>query len=200
MRLVKQLYYNLEEIDLLQRMGYKVNGASPKKSEGHRRIRYPFSVDHVNCISIGEGTEFLPGARLNIYPDSTSNLPRITIGDRCYLGHRMSIFGESDVAIGNDVLCADDVTIDSGNHGISPEMNIPYMNQPLSRASVKIGNNCWLGEKVMICAGVTIGDGCVIGAMSVVTKNVPDYSIAVGNPAKVIKKYDFEKHDWIRTQ
>ena len=58
---------------------------------------------------------------------------------------------------------------------------------------VSIGNNVWIGEHVSILPGVTIGEGSVIGANSVVSKSIPPYSIAVGSPAKVIKKYDFEK-------
>ena len=61
---------------------------------------------------------------------------------------------------------------------------------------ITVGDNCWIGEKTTILPGVNIGKGCVIGAMSVVTKDIPDYSIAAGNPARVIKRYDFEAHEW----
>ena len=196
MRFVKQLYYNLEEKGLLNRMGYGVHGLS--LGGASRRIRYPFMIDHLDCISIGEGTEFMPGARLNIYPEDEKHLFKLNIGKNCFFCNRMSVFVECDVNIGDNVLCADDVTIDSGNHGINPEMGIPYMDQELTRSPVSIGNNCWLGEKAFVCAGVTIGEGCVIGAMSVVTKDIPDYSVAVGNPAKVIKQYDFDKHEWVK--
>ena len=72
------------------------------------------------------------------------------------------------------------------------------MNQELTGKGVCIDEGSWIGEKVCILPGVTIGKKCIIGAGSVVTKDVPDYCIACGNPAKVIKKYDFDEHRWIR--
>ena len=63
---------------------------------------------------------------------------------------------------------------------------------------VHIGENVWVGAGTVIVPGVTIGKNSVIGAGSVVTKDIPDYSVAVGNPAKVIKRYDINKQKWIR--
>lgn len=63
-------------------------------------------------------------------------------------------------------------------------------------AQVKIGKNVWLAEGVIVMPGVTIGDGCVIGAHSVVNRDIPEASIAVGSPAKVIKRYSWEHHRW----
>ena len=57
-------------------------------------------------------------------------------------------------------------------------------------------NICWVGEKVIIMPGVTIGDRSIIGAGAIVTRDIPPYSIAVGNPAKVIKRYNFKTHSW----
>lgn len=71
-----------------------------------------------------------------------------------------------------------------------------YGSQELIKMNVEIGEYCWIGEKVMILPGVTIGDWCIIGAGSVVNKSIPSYSIAAGNPAKVIKRYNFETHIW----
>ncbi|MBL4677498.1 MAG: hypothetical protein JKY70_15040 [Mucilaginibacter sp.] len=61
---------------------------------------------------------------------------------------------------------------------------------------VIIEDNVWIGETVSVLPGVTIGKGSIIGASAVVTKNIPPYSIAVGNPAKVIKTYNFESNSW----
>ena len=102
------------------------------------------------------------------------------------------------VEIGKDTIFASDVLITSENHGMNPESNIPYHAQPLSTGEVTIGQGCWIGEKVSIISGggVRIGDKCIIAAGAVVTKDIPDYSIAGGIPARVIKRYDFEKHMW----
>lgn len=94
------------------------------------------------------------------------------------------------------MLIASHVMISSENHGTDPESDTPYMNQPLITKPVSIGDGCWIGEKVCILPGVNIGKKCIIGAGSVVTKSIPDYSIAAGNPARVIKKYSYETHNW----
>ena len=125
-----------------------------------------------------------------------TNVPEIIIGDGCNIGQRFSILAGGKVHIGNGVLIASDVLITSENHSIDPEAGALYMDQPLICKDVIIKNGCWIGEKVVIMPGVVIGEKSVIGAGSVVTKNIPDYSIAVGNPAKVIKQYDFENHKW----
>ena len=76
---------------------------------------------------------------------------------------------------------------------------MPIMNQPVKvLRKVRIGEGSWLGENVSVC-GASIGKHCVIGANSVVTKDIPDYCVAVGSPAKVVKKYDSEKKQWVRT-
>lgn len=65
---------------------------------------------------------------------------------------------------------------------------------------MKIGKNCWIGEGVIIMPGVAIGDGCVIGAHSIVKNSIPEASIAVGSPAKVVKRYSFEQKKWIKVK
>jgi len=76
------------------------------------------------------------------------------------------------------------------------DITIPIKEQPIINAGkVIIGEHSWIGENVCII-GAKIGKHCVIGANSVVTKDIPDYSVAVGVPAKVIKKYSFEKNEW----
>ena len=96
------------------------------------------------------------------------------------------------------VMVASNVLVTNENHGINPESTTPYMDQKLSAQDVKIGNGCWIGEKVSILSGVTIGEKCIIGAGSIVTKSIPSYSIAVGNPARIIKQYNFYTKRWER--
>ena len=149
-------------------------------------------------ISLGSNTTILNGCRLSVYGNKSRDMPVIQIGDRCYLAFGVSILADSNstVKIGDDVLFASNVIVTNENHGINPEADIPYMDQPLSSKNVEICNGCWIGEKVCILPGVRIGKKCVIGAGSVVTKSIPDYCIAAGNPAKVIKKYNFTTHAW----
>lgn len=118
------------------------------------------------------------------------------LGENVYMGNRNSFLLGGNITIGNDTLIASDILISSENHGTDPENPLSYGKQELICKDVAIGSGCWIGEKVIILPGITVGDKAVIGAGSVVTKDIPPYCIAVGNPAKVIKKYDFETHLW----
>lgn len=161
------------------------------------RVYNPRIISNPERIVLGENVTVLDRARLSIYGEHIDEIC-ITIGDNCYIGFDFSVLAKEPVTIQKDVLIASNVIITSENHGIDPESDLPYMSQELTGKGVCIGEGSWIGEKVCILPGVTIGKKCVIGAGSVVTKDVPDYCIVGGNPAKVIKKYDFDEHKWIR--
>lgn len=149
-------------------------------------------------VSIGANTVIHKGARLQTFPTREYPRPIISIGDNCYIMYHFSILSGADVVIGKDVLIASNVLITSENHGMDPECGIPYMDQVLSSSPVTIGDGCWIGERVIVLPGVSIGAGAIIGAASVVSKDVPAHSIALGSPARVVKKYDFDLHRWVR--
>lgn len=90
------------------------------------------------------------------------------------------------IQIGSNVIIGPYCIIHSANHRFD-DVDKPITNQGYEKASVKIDDNCWLAANVIVLPGVTVGKGCVIGAGSVVTKDIPPYSVAVGNPAKVIR-------------
>lgn len=161
-------------------------------------IQFPAIISVNGGLSIGDSTTILTNSRIQNFNTNISlnTPPSIFVGDRCYIGYYFTILNASKVTIGNDVLIASHVMISSENHGTDPESDTPYMNQPLITKPVSIGDGCWIGEKVCILPGVNIGKKCIIGAGSVVTKSIPDYSIAAGNPARVIKKYSYETHNW----
>lgn len=110
----------------------------------------------------------------------------ITIGHRTGIGARAFIAGQGGVTIGNDVITGPNIQIFSENHNFD-DTAVIIKDQGVSKQPTIIGNNCWLGGGITILAGVTIGDGCVIAANSVVTKSVPANSVVAGVPAKVIK-------------
>ncbi|MGY3213738.1 acyltransferase [Mucilaginibacter sp. HD30] len=110
----------------------------------------------------------------------------ITIGDRTGIGARAFIAGQGGVTIGSDVITGPNIQIFSENHNFN-DASLTIKEQGVTRQPTVIGNNCWLGGGITVLAGVTIGDGCVIAAGSVVTKSVPSNSIVAGVPAKVIK-------------
>lgn len=130
--------------------------------------------------------------------------PVLRIGHHVNMNDSVHIGAIEQVVIGDHVLIASRVFISDHNHGgyhvnggaSSPE--IPPVERQLSSKPVRIGNNVWLGEQVCVLPGVSIGDGAIIGASSVVTRDVPANSIAAGNPARVIRKYDPSTQTWKR--
>ncbi|MDP4132480.1 MAG: acyltransferase [Bacillota bacterium] len=110
---------------------------------------------------------------------------RVKIGNDSGIGINSSIAGY--VTIGNDVMMGPECIIYTRNHEFK-RTDIPMHEQGFSEVKpVVIGNDVWIGGRVIILPGVHIGNGCIIGAGAVVTKDVPDYAIVGGNPAKVIK-------------
>lgn len=132
--------------------------------------------------------------------------PHIVIKDNVALNESVHIAATNYVEIGNNVLMASKIYISDHNHGEYQGINQSDPRLPpnsrivTSNLRVVIGDNVWIGEFVSILAGAIIGEGCIIGSNSVVTKEIPPYSIAVGCPAKVIKRYDFEEKKWIAVQ
>lgn len=110
----------------------------------------------------------------------------ITIGNRTGISARAYFAGQGGITIGDDVIMGPNVQIFSENHNFSNE-EIPIQKQGVTKQSTVIGNNCWIGASSIILAGVTIGDGCVVAAGSVVNKSMPANSVIAGVPAKVIK-------------
>lgn len=156
-------------------------------------IRRGLKVNSPSNISLGNHVRIDRMSRLSSYEGG-----KITIEDGCYIGQFFSVMAGGDVVIRKNTLIASYVAVISENHSMNPEAGVKYGNQPLIKENIEIGENCWIGEKVAILPGVKIGKWSIIGAGSIVNKSIPAYSIAVGNPAKVIKKYDFNSKEWIR--
>jgi len=127
------------------------------------------------------------GSRVVFYPDLWIMTGRgLRVGDEVDLALGVLITTDGGVHIGDRTLIGYRTQIISGNHRI-PEGREPIFSAGHEKQSVHIGNDVWIGANCMILPGVTIGDGTVIGAGSVVTKDIPEFSIAVGSPAKVIR-------------
>ena len=119
----------------------------------------------------------------------------VRIGEGSRVGVGSVVVGPVD--IGRYVFLGQHVSIQGLIHGYEDVTQDPNL-QPLMLRPVKVGDYTHLGTNSTIMAGVTIGERCQIGAGSVVTKDIPSYTVAVGNPARVVKRYDFEKKEWVR--
>lgn len=130
---------------------------------------------------------------------SLNNKPcTLKIGSGCNIGHFNHISASGEVILEEEVLTADKVFISDHLHGYE-DISISILKQPLIQKNfVRIGKGSWIGENVCII-GSSIGKHCVIGANSVVTKSIGDYCVAVGNPAKIIKRYCLESSTWKKT-
>ncbi len=111
----------------------------------------------------------------------------IHIGQNTFIGPGTCIAGPGDIKIGKNCLIAAQSGIFANNHNFA-DMELPIREQGITRRGIVIEDDCWLGSGVKVLDGVTIGKGSVIGANSVVTKDIPPFSVAVGIPARVIKK------------
>lgn len=117
--------------------------------------------------------------------------PFVKIGNNVSIESDCHISSINKIIIGDNVLMASFVYISDHSHGeiTRAELALPPLERPLySKGPIIIGNNVWIGEKVCILPNVKIGNSAIIGANSVVTKDIPPYSVAAGSPAKVIKQ------------
>ena len=154
-------------------------------------IRRSVRMDVVpfNKLSIGDRTIVEDFSTLN------NGVGDVSIGANTLIGLSNTIIGP--VFIGDRVILAQNVVVSGLNHGYT-EISTAIRDQPVTTAPIRIEEECWLGANVVVTAGVTIGKHSVVAAGSVVTKNIPPYSVAVGNPARIIKQYDFTRGEWLK--
>ena len=144
-------------------------------------------------VSVGDRTFIASGIQLTAWDSHNGNKysPSITIGNYCAIRENCHITAINNIRIGDHLLTGTNVLITDNSHGqsIREHMSLPFEERPLySKGPVVIGDNVWLGNNVCVMPGVTIGDGAIIGANSVVTHDIPAYSVAAGIPAKIIKQ------------
>jgi acetyltransferase-like isoleucine patch superfamily enzyme len=156
-------------------------------------IRFPVHGNVLEALEdqrlqIGKGTLFEPDCWITIADEG-----RVTIGEGCFLNLGTMIAAQNEVTIGDHTMFANGCFVSDASHAYDRD-DIPVTWQGFtSKGPTRIGSNCWFGVNCVINTGVTIGDRCVIGANSVVTKDVPSGTIAAGVPAKPLRKIDFRR-------
>ena len=149
-------------------------------------------------IFIGSGVYINKFTWLACSPLTGDAACKLLIGDGTYIGRFGHIYATSGIEIGKKVLIADKVYISDNLHGYQ-QIDVAIIDQTIIQANkVFIGDGAWLGENVCVI-GASVGKNSVIGANSLVNKNIPDYCVAAGAPAVIIKRYNFETNCWQKT-
>lgn len=160
------------------------------------------TVNNPRCIYIGKRVGIGDGTYLGPVTEyaGIAYNPKIIIGDGTWIGKHCSIASIEKVEIGKNVLFAGHVHITDHSHGYE-DIERPIKPQRLiCKGAVIIEDDCWLGFSCEILSGVHIGKHCIVAARAVVTKDVPPYSIVAGNPARIVKQYNFETKKWEKKQ
>ena len=149
-------------------------------------------------ISVGKESYVGNGSELIAVPKHFEQKlsPCLFIGNHVRMTARCRITCAGTITIEDDVLMAPDVFITDHNHGMDPTKDGGYSPQPLIVHDVTIKQGVWLGQRACVLPGVTIGEHSIIGANSVVTKDIPPYCIAAGSPARVIKTWNDQDKEW----
>jgi acetyltransferase-like isoleucine patch superfamily enzyme len=159
----------------------------------------------------GKGAKIRPRTRLDVLPFNPFSLGsystiedfctinngvgHVHIGNHTLIGMGNTIIGP--ITIGNNVIFAQNIVASALNHEYR-DINTPIQYQPILTAPIVIEDDCWIAANAVITSGVTIGKHSVVAAGAIVTKSIPPYSVVVGNPARVIKQYNFTTNQWER--
>ena len=199
------LLQDVNEIIAHKTLPHFANNPKKLRIDLPRRIMNPERIYFGNNVFIGPGSLLFA---MTHYPTVSMQPPdkklpvqnfdsKITIGNNVTSTEGLQIAACSEVSIGDDVMFASNVHINDGMHGYE-HADEPYKYQKMFRiAPIKIKRGCWIGQNVVILPGVEIGEFTIIGANSVVTRSLPKQSIAVGAPAKAVKKWDKQSQEWI---
>lgn len=166
--------------------------------EGIFTIHPHCDVNNPQCLHLGKGVGIGSYTYIGSVLEDHGNKynPKIIIGEGTWIGKHSSIAAIDRVEIGKNVLFAGYVHMTDHSHGYE-DITRPITPQPLfSKGPIIIEDDCWLGFSCEILSGVHIGKHSIVAARAVVTKDVPPYSIVVGNPARIIKQYNFNTQKW----
>lgn len=167
-----------------------------------RLIRLPIYIRQKSKMKYGKGLTTGYNCRIDMVGDEA--IIKLEFGENCIIGDNCQISAGEKITIGDNLLIARNVYISDISHGEYNNIDnkslpeIPPNKRPLVMKEITIGNNVWIGANVSILPGANIGNGCIIGANSVVKGSIPDNCIVVGAPAKVVKVYNEIKKEWVK--
>jgi len=156
-----------------------------------------------NRISIGDRVYIARDTWLNIPEPANAASPSIILENGCKIGRRSMISARNLVQLGADVMLGPSVAITDHSHEFSDPEQAIHAQGLTAGGTVTIEKNCWLGHgAAVICTSgnLTVGRNSVIGANSVVTRSVAAYSVVVGSPAKIVRRFDQDSGKWLKTE
>ena len=169
-----------------------------KKVSIKARIYKPLQIDGPKNITLEKYCVISAQTWLAALAHGNTKNPTLTFNEGCKIGHFNHIYCTGTITFEKNVLTADKVYISDNLHEYE-NIEIPICKQPIKHLKAMIiGEGAWIGENACII-GANIGKGSVIGANSVVTKDIPDFCVAVGAPAKIIKQYNHTTKQWQKT-
>ena len=163
-------------------------------------IIQPISLYNARFIHLGDRVRINYGVRLDAILDKPSRVPELRIGSNVNVEQNVHIICHSRITIGNNVSITGNCAIVDITHPYTDVQDPRPIGQRIldDDSFVEIGEGSFLGFGAVVLPNVRIGKHCVIGANSCVTRSVPDYSVATGNPAIVVRHYDFVSESWVR--
>ena len=155
-------------------------------------------INRPRFVHLGDHVRIKRNTSINLHPkDKHSPQELLSIGDHviisegCFISACNRIIIEENVGISPNVMIID-------NSRKPGDVSRPSKEQPIHIGQVRIGADSWIAYGACVLPNVTIGKHCIIGALSVVTRDIPDYSVAMGSPARVVKRFNFEKREWVK--
>jgi acetyltransferase-like isoleucine patch superfamily enzyme len=164
-------------------------------------LRGPKHLSNASSMKIGDRTLIGSLAHIELIPEyaGVRFSPRIEIGNDVYIGPNLYMVCVGHLTIGDGAVLSEYVYLHDSNHGFDPECGLIMQQRLVHGGDITIGRNCFLGFRVAIMPGVTLGDHCVVATGAVVTKSFPPYSMIAGVPAVLVKRYSHEEKKWMRT-
>lgn len=170
-----------------------------------KKIGKDCNIRPILNLNNAENIEFGDDVSLGIFcwvgtNNSLKSQPKLKIRSHVHIGAYSMIIAANKIIVGNNVVMSERVTVLDHFHGYE-DINKPVIDQPIvSKGQIEIEDDCFIGINSVILGNIKIGKHVVVGANSVITHDVPPYSVVAGSPAKIIKRYDFKKKAWIMTK
>lgn len=164
-----------------------VNPILNKRGKGSKIRKARMDILPFNTFALGAFSTIEDYCTIN------NGVGDVVIGEKTLIGIGNVIIGP--ITIGSNVIFAQNIVASGLNHEYR-DVNLPIHAQSINVAQIIVEDDCWIAANAVLTSGVTVGKHSVVAAGAVVTKDIPPYSVAAGNPAKVIKKYNFESTEW----